>query len=230
MDGFSTSSTDGGKAGASVGAPQPTVIVSGSAGRLPSSVALGLLEARVDSADGAVLVVSEASPTSPIQKLTAEPLALDRDALVVVDCRQRGGSAELDAGRVRRVPPEGSALAVDREVRDGLDWLAEQGIERRHFLFDSLALGGPLPDADAVYDLAYELAMTVGAEDGLGAVVVDSDGLSTEEVGRLGHLFDVHVELERDETGPQMRWTGLLGGSDGWVPVEQVDFESTDFR
>ena len=223
-------SADGGSAGVSPVSPQPTVLVTGATGRFPLSVALQLLEAGVEPADGAVLVVSETSPTSLVQELTSEPLGLDRDELVVVDCRRAANPDAVDAGRVRRVESHGSALAVDREVRDGLDWLADRGIERRHFLFDALTVDERLPDPDAVYDLAYELAMTVGAEDGLGAVVVDSAGLSTDDVHRLGHLFDVHLELERGEAGPQVRWTGLLDGSDGWLPVEQVDFRATDFR
>ena len=222
-------STDGGEVGARPPSPEPTVLVTGSAGGSLSSVALQLLKARIGPADGIVLVVFETSPARLIQRLTAGPRGIDRDALVVVDCRRTAEPGEAETGRVRRVQPGGSHLAVDRAVLDGLDWLAAHEIERRHFLFDSLAVGEWLPDSDAVYHLAYELAMTVGAEDGLGAFVVESAGLPTDDIDRLGHLFDVRLELKRDEGTSQVRWTGLLGGSDGWLPTEQVDFRAADF-
>lgn len=224
------SGTGGDGASVNRASPQPTVLVTGPAGRLSMSVALRLLAARVDPADGGVLVVSDTSPARLIEQLTAEPLGLDRDALVVVDCRRTDDGEEPDAGRVRQVRNDESSRAVDREVRDGLDWLAARGIERRHFLIDSLAPGTGLPDSGAVYELAYELAMIVGTENGLGAFAVESAGLSTGDVRRLGHLFDVRVELKRGEVGPELRWTGLLGDPEDWLPVRQVDFEAADLR
>lgn len=210
--------------------PQPTTMVTGPADRLLESVALRLFDERAEPGDGAVVVTTRAAPQAIVGRLTAGPEGFDPRHLAVVDGRAASEPAAVEAGRLRSIAADAAPPEIEREVRECLDWLDELGVDRRHFLFDALAADRPDPDPGATYDRAYELAMTVGADEGLAVVTVDPAGLSAEAVGELAHLFDVHVRLRDDGDGPELRWTGLLGESAGWLPVREVDFGHSGFR
>lgn len=209
--------------------PQPTVMVTGNVGRQLHSVSMELFEERAAGIDGAVVVTTAERPTDIVGRLTGGASCFDRDRLAVVDARGTD-DGEPEVGHRERVDPADDPETVDEAVTAGLEWLADEGVERRHFLYDDLATGYELPDTEAAYDRAYRIAMTVGAEDGLALFTLDEGRLSTDDVAQLGHLFDVHVELRELEGNTELRWTGLLGASDDWVCFSDADLGIGGFR
>lgn len=131
-----------------------------------------------------------------------------------------GNGDPAEPGWYRRVDPAAPAETMDDAVADAFGWLAEAGVERRHFLYDGL---GGAPAGVDEYERAFALAMTVGAEDGLAMFTLDERAFGADEVAEFSHLVDVSVELREDAGSRKLRWTGLLGASDGWVGLGEAD-------
>lgn len=233
-----TGPANGGRADVDRTPPQPTVMVTGSGGPKLRSVAIELFGARSDPGDGAVVVTTREPPAALSRRLTEGTCGFDPGKLAIVEAGVEAATGVEDGvevnggavGTVRRVAPEADPESVDAAVREALTWLTDEGVERRHFLYDTLATGDRLPDEDAAYDRAYRIAMTVGAEDGLALFTLDTGELSEDAVERLGHLVDVTVELRVVAGTAELRWRGLVGASDGWVGLPDVDLGVGGFR
>lgn len=220
--------------------PQPTVMVTGGPGEPLRTVARRLFAARSRAADGVVVVTTRDPPGGLVDRLTDGSGAVDADHVAVVDCRdgeaeraENGGAVETDAvdpGWVRRVSRDVGAEGLDETITSALSWLDDAGVERRHFLYDVLGTDRDAADPEGAYDRAYELAMTVGAEEGLALFALQEAGIPDDVVEKLGHLFDVHVDLRAARERPELRWTGLMGASDGWVDLAEVDLGAGGFR
>lgn len=209
--------------------PQPTVMVTGSDGRHLRSVATELLQERSAAGDGAVVVTTRESSTALVRRLTTDRAGFDPERLAVVDARTSAAD-DPAAGLCTAVAADASPATLDDAVTEGLDWLAAGDVERRHVLYDTLERDDWMPDEEAAYERAYRIAMTVGAEDGLALFALDVEGLSASVVEKLSHLFDVHVALRDDDGDTELQWTGLLGASEGWVPVAEADLGVGGFR
>lgn len=225
-----TGPTNGGRSDVDTIPPQPTVLVAGSADHQLRPVATELFDERSSGGDGAVVVTTRESPVALVDRLTGDPGGLDPGHLAVVDARGADEGDEPAVGWLRRVDPGVAPDAMGASVTDGLSWLADGGVDRRHFLYDALAADYRGTDGAAIYDRAYEVAMTVGVEDGLALFALDADGLPEEYVEELGHLFDVQVELRDGHGATELRWTGLVGASEGWLPLREADLGPTGFR
>jgi len=226
---MSSGPTDGNGRDVTGPPPQPTVMLTGGDGPRLRSVAAALFGERAGAGDGAVVVTTATPPADLLGALTRNGHALDPADLAVVDLRA-GADPAVDAGYSTGVAADADAPAVDEAVSSALSGLADDGIGRRHVLYDALATGRDVVDEATAYDRAYEVAMTVGAEDGLGLFTLEDTGVAGEAVAELAHLFDVHVELRAAGDGTELRWTGLLGASDGWVPLADVDLATGAFR
>lgn len=225
---MSLDTTDGGRRHVDSIPPQPTVMVTGSDRQDLRAVAAGLFERRAAAEDGAVVITTDESPTAVVDRLGGSPVGFAPERIAFVDARDDEG-ASTD-GWLQDVSIDAAPGVVDDAVSDGLSWLAGTDVQRRHFLYDTLAADGYRPDPDAAYDRAYQVAMTVGAEDGLALLALDTEGLDRDVVERLAHLVDVHVEVRRTDGDAELRWEGLLGASDGWVSMDDAEFGVGGFR
>lgn len=222
---------------------EPTVIVTGAVGRLLWTVAVEFFEGRADEDDGVVVVTTRETPAVVARRLAAD--GPDREHLAIVDARgietsgdgtgdevdgAPGDETDAAVGHLRRVDPRASPGELDAAVTGCIKELDERGVERVHFLFDTLASGYRLPEPASTYDRAHELAMTVGAEDGVGLFTADTTRLPEEVVDELAHLVDVRVDLRRPTRTTELRWEGLLDASGGWRPLAEVDLRDGQFR
>lgn len=197
---------------------QPTVLVSGAASDLLERVPIRLFADRTEDGDGAVVVTTREHPTAVAQRLAQGVAGLDPDRLAVVDgCTADQAEATVRDGLRWSVRSPVAFDAISRAVRSALTTLADRGVERVHFLFDTLSSPFRLAAGDAVLDHAHEVAMTVGSHRGLGVFTVEEPAVTGAEAERLKHLVDVHVEVRRGDDAPEVRWSGLVGGSNGWV-------------
>lgn len=206
---------------------QPTVLVSGATRQLLQEVPLGLLADRSSPGDGAVVVTTRTDPSTVTRRLASTVDALDADRLAVVDCcTSDQPQATVREGMRWSVRSSVAFGPAGRAIRTALSALAERGVERTHFLFDTLTTPFRLADGDDVLEYAQDVAMTIGRERGLGVFTVDRAAVTDREAERLTHLIDVHVEVRRGEDAPEVRWSGLVGGSNGWVGL--CDASRTD--
>lgn len=108
---------------------------------------------------------------------------------------------------------------VRTAVDAALTELRVRGAARVHLLYDALTAGFRLAADDDVHQHAHEVAMTAGDEQGLGLFTLAPSAVTDHELERVRHLVDVHVAVRWTVDGPQVRWTGLVGDPEGWVPL-----------
>jgi len=212
---------------------QPTVLVSGRPRESMRRVPLGLFGHRARHGDGLLIVSTRDDPAFLGRQLTDGETALDSDRLALVDCTTKHLGEVTRTGDLQWEAPSPVSFEHARQaVDEGLAALHDRGAERVHVLFDTLTTQFRLADADAVLQHAHDLAMTFGGESGLGIFTVEHAVATDQESERLKHLVDVHVEVRRGEDGPEVRWTGLVGNSGGWVTFSDsgIRFDSLGRR
>lgn len=199
---------------------QPTVLVSGRARALLHRVPLQLLAERASPGDGAVVVSTREDPAVVGRRLCGAVSAFDPSRVAVVDATSKATGTLTRADDLRwHVPSPVSFGHVRTAIDVALDELAARDATRIHFLFDTLTTQFRLADADIVHQHAHDLAMTVGRERGLGLFVMKPSAATGQEFEQVRHLVDVHVAVRQTADGPQVRWTGLVGSSEGWVAL-----------
>lgn len=204
---------------------QPTVLVSGRARELRRRVPLLLLAERAEPGDGAVVVTTREDPAVVARRLCGAVAAFDSELVAMVDATNKSGTTLTRPADLRWHVP--SPVSLDRAgtaVDAALDELRARDVGRIHFLFESLTVPFRLVDTDAVHRYVHDLAMAVGGERGLGLFTLAPSVAAPEEYEGVRHLVDVQVAVRRTADGPQVRWTGLVGRSDDWVPLVDVGF------
>lgn len=204
---------------------QPTVLVSGQARTLLRRVPLQLLAERASDGDGAVVATTREDPAVAARRLCEAVEASVPERVAVVDCCNKSAATPARPADLRwRVPSPVAFGPIAAAVGDAFGELADRGVGRAHFLLDTLATQFRLAAPDRVNRHVHDLAMAVGGEGGLGLFTVAPSVVTDREFARLKHLFDVHVEVRRAAGTPEVRWTGLVGRSDGWVPLADAGF------
>lgn len=199
---------------------QPTVLVAGRQRDLSQRVALQLFGERARSGDGVVIATARGDPAVLGRQLAEHVPAFDRERIALVNCCD--GGADSTGPRTWNVPSAVSFAGVEGAVRSARQALDDQGVERRHFLLDTFTTQFRLAaEPEAVLRHADGLAMSLGTEAGLAVFTVDPAVVTDGEQERLRHLLDVHVEVRNDDD-VELRWTGLVGGSDGWLPLSDA--------
>lgn len=208
---------------------QPTILVTGRELPLLRRVPLQLLAEQARRGDGAVVAATRGDPGDVRRWLVGGVDALAADRTAVVDCARKPREDLHRVGDLQWAVPSPVAFSqIVGAARTALDALHDRGVDRIHFLLDSLTTQFRLADEDAVLTHAHDLAMALGAESGLGIMTLEITAVSERGFERLRHLVDVHVALRRTPSGPEVRWTGLVGRSDGWVTLSDsgIDFDA----
>lgn len=202
---------------------QPTVLVSGQARALLRRIPLQLLAERVAPGDGAVIVTAREDPAVVARRLCGAVSAFDPSLVTMVDATSKatGGLTRVDDRRWH-VPSPVSFGHVRVAVDAALDELGTRDAASVHFLVDTPTTQFRLADADLVHQYTHDLAMVVGAEHGLGLLTLEPAATTEREFEQVRHLVDVHVAVRRTANGPQVRWTGLVGSSDGWTGLKDA--------
>jgi hypothetical protein len=201
------------------GGAEPTVLVSGQSRALLERVPLQLFAERVADGDGVVVVGGETDPSVTAGRLRAAAgVGAARVALVDATTKAAGSLSRVDD--LRWQVPSPVAFGHVRSALDvAVGALTERGADRVHLLFDALTAQFRLADADIVYQHANDVAMAAGGGPGLGVFTLRPSTAGEAAFERVRHLVDVHVAVRRTERGPEVRWTGLLRDSEGWVPL-----------
>lgn len=195
---------------------QPTVLVAGRQRDLSQQVALQLFGERAAPGDGVVIATTRGDPAVLGDQLAEHVPAFDRERIALVNCC---GCGDDSSPTTWHVPTPVSFAGIKDAVESARQALDDRGVRRRHFLLDTLTTQFRLAaDPDSVLDHAESLAMALGTEAGLAVFAVDPAVVTDPEQERLRHLLDVHVEV-RNVDDVELRWTGLVGGSDGWLPL-----------
>lgn len=207
------------------GKTQPTVLVTGQARELLRRVPLQVLAERCEQGDGAVVVTAREDPEVVARRLRGAVDALEPALVATVDATNKAGTTLTRADDLQwTVPSPVSFGHVVAAVDAARDELRARDVGRIHFLFDTLSVQFRLADADMVHQHAHDLVMAVGGDRGLGLFTMAPSVATDREYEGVRHLVDVHVAVRRTASGPQVRWTGLLGRSDGWVPLAESVF------
>lgn len=199
---------------------QPTVLVAGGARELVRQIPLQLLAARAEPGDAAVIVTAREDPAVVARRLCGAVEALVPARVATVDATTTGPSALSRVDELHwQVPSPTSFRQLRTAVDVALTELRARDAERVHFVVDTLTTQFRLGDGDDVHRHAHHLAMTAGAEAGVGQFALEPAATTDREYERLRHLMDVEVCVRRTASGPKVRWQGLVGTSDGWVPL-----------
>ena len=202
---------------------QPTVLVTGRARALLRRVPLRLLAERGRPGDAAVVVTTRRDPAVVARRLCGAVAAFDPSVLALVDATSEATTSPRRVDERRWHVPSPVAFGHLRAAIDeALDVLGARDGVRVHVLFDTLTTQFLLADADAVLQHAHDLATALGAERGLGLFTMAPRVARDDELGAVCHLVDVHVGVRRTAGGPQVRWTGLVGGTGGWVALAET--------
>lgn len=206
-------------------ASQPTMLVSGQARELLRRIPVQILAERGTPGDGAVVVTTREDPSVVARRLCGAVGAFERPRVAMVDATNKSGTTMTRADEMRWHVPSPVAFGhVARAVDAARDELRTRDVDRIHLLSDTLTVQFRLAHADAVHQHAHDLAMAVGSDRGLGLFTLAPSATTDEEYEGVRHLVDVHVSVRRTADGPQVRWTGLLGRSNGWVPLADSDY------
>lgn len=205
---------------------QPTMLVSGETRTLLRSIPLQLLDERAQPGDGVVIVTAHEEPASIGRRLAGRVNAFEPDHVALVDCctKQRSSLRRPTALRWD-VPSPVSFSQASEALRQAFEGLAERGVPRTHVLCDTIVTQFHLAPADHVLQHSHDIAMTVGGERGLGVFICDASTVPDRQVERLKHLVDAHVEVRQAGGRSEVRWTGLVGRSDGWVPLADLPLD-----
>lgn len=198
---------------------QPTVLVSGQARELLRRVPLQLAAERFGAGDGAVVVTAREDPGVVARRLCGAVPAADPALVAMVDATSKATAtpARVDERRWHVPSPVAFghvAAAVDAAIAE----LRSREADRVHLLLDALTTQFRLADAGAVHRFAHDMA-TTAAETGPGLFTVEPSVTGDREFEQLRHFVDAHVSVRRTAAGPQVRWTGPLGDSEGWVSL-----------
>jgi KaiC/GvpD/RAD55 family RecA-like ATPase len=183
-------------------------------------VPLQLFAERAVDGDGAVVGTTREDPAFAARRFAGVVDTFECDSVALVDCCTKGRDSLSRSDNLRwEVPSPVAFSELSTAVDEAFAALADHGNDRGHFLFDTLGTQFRLAESDSVVQHVHDLAMRLGTEVGLGVFTVESSAVTDQEFERLKHLVDVHVEVRRVEDGPEVRWTGLVGRSDGWVTL-----------
>lgn len=197
---------------------QPTVLVTGRQRDLSQQVSLQLFGERAVPGDGVVIATARGDPAVLGRQLAEHVPAFDREGIGLVNCCDGGGDGS--SPRTWNVPSPVSFAGVEDAIESARRALDDRGVGRRHFLLDTLTTQfGLTANPEAVLRHAEGLAMSLGTEAGLAVFTVDPAVVTRGEHERLRHLIDVHVEVRETDDDVELKWTGLVGGSDGWTPL-----------
>lgn len=201
-------------------ATQPTVLVSGEARELLRRVPVQLLAERGEPGDAVVVVTAREDPAVVARRLCGAVAAFGPDLVGLVDATSKAAATLTRVDDLRwRAPSPVAFDHVTSAVDAAREALRARDADRVHVLFDTLTVQFRLADAAAVLHHAHDLLMAVGGERGLGLATLAPSVTTDEEFERVRHLVDVHVAVRRTSGGPEVRWTGLAGSSEGWAPL-----------
>lgn len=204
---------------------QPTVLVSGQASELLRRIPLQILAERCTPGDGAIVVSTREDPAFVARRLLGAVGTFDGTVVAAVDATSKSETTLTRPDDLRWHVPSPVAFGhVGTAVDAAREELRARGVDRVHLLSDTLTVQFRLADADAVHQHAHDIAMAVGGDRGLGLFTLAPSVTTDEDFEGVRHLVDVHVAVRRTANGPEVRWTGLLGSSDGWVALSEAGF------
>lgn len=206
--------------------PQPTVLVTGSTDRVIRDVPLRLFEEAVHEDDGFLLVSTSEEPRVLADRVIGAVDCLTFDDFGIVDCTP-SQNGHVETGRTGdqfwRVSSPVDFTRTADSIWECFDVLEERTTGQTHVLFDSLSTQFSLGESSAVVQNAHQLAVKLGGKNGLGVFPVETNVVSGQDVERLKHLFDIHVEVRKRDHETQVKWSGVVGSSDGWVKLKESD-------
>jgi len=200
---------------------QPTVLVSSGDEGLVRLLPAGLVAGRAAPGDGVVVVTDRDDHSALGRRLSGED-AVDGARVALVDCSGRApGRGRWPSDLRWTVRDPGSRSRVGAALREALGAVRQQGVRRLHVVHEALTAQFRQGAPDGAVEHARDLALALGGEQGLAVFSVEESAVSAQTFDRLTHLVDVHLVGRRDDRGPQVRWTGLVGDSGGWVDLAE---------
>lgn len=197
------------------------LLVSGPSESGAREVALRLVVAGAARDEGLLLVSSDVTGRSLLERCESVGPPLDRTRLGIVDCAGAGDDDQQRfGGHVERIEGPGDLNAIGRQLSILYETLAGQdldGIRIGVFSVSSLLLHAPLR---RVSRFVHMLTGRVIATDDLGVFLVDTTALESTAVETIAGFCDGRVEVrDGEDTAYQIRVTGLDGQPEEWTPL-----------
>ncbi len=138
----------------------------------------------------------------------------------IVDCTP-GTTTEVDRDGLRwRVTSPTEFTGIGMAISDGLDALAERGVETPWVVFDTLSTSFVSGPSNDVIRFAHAVHSQVTARGGICVFPVYTNVTTGRDLERCKHLANTHVAVRKRGGSRRLSVTGLPSAPDGWLPLD----------
>ncbi len=141
------------------------------------------------------------------------------DAAGIVDCTP-GTTTGVERDELHwRVTSPTEFTGIGMAISDGLNALAERGVETPWVVFDTLSTAFVSTDSTDVVRFAHAVHAQVTARGGICVFPVYTNVTTGTDLERCKHLANAHVAVRKRRDGRRMCVRGLPSAPDGWLPL-----------
>lgn len=195
-----------------------SVLVTGPSEHTLDGVVPRLVETRAEPAGGLVVTTRDGA----VELTSGRRKCLDAFAdgrVGVVDCTP-GTTTGVDRDRLHwRVTAPTEFTGIGMAISDGLDELAERGVDTPWVVFDTLSTAFVSADSTDVLRFAHAVHAQVTARGGIGVFPVYTNVTTGTDLERCKHLANAHVAVRKRGGARRMRVRGSSTAPDGWRPL-----------
>lgn len=196
--------------------PGTTLLIAGPAMSGKDDLAIDLLAAGLDDANGLLLVTTNENARACLDKLEQRVESLDRDLVGVVDCSGSGRDAIREL-TTQRVSSPGDLTGISIGTAKVLQHFDRQDIQSvRHGLVSVSTLLQYLA-LDTVFKFLHVYTARINDTRGLGIFTVDNASHDPQTINTITSEFDAVIELRETDAGDrELRIRGLSDVPTTW--------------
>lgn len=198
--------------------PGTTLLIAGPAMSGKEDLAIDLLAAGLDEANGLLLVTTNENAEVCLDNLEQRVGNLDRDLVGVVDCSGSGREAIREI-TTQRVSSPGDLTGISIGTAKVLQQFDQQDIQSvRHGLVSVSTLLQYLA-LDTVFKFLHVYTARINDTRGLGIFTIDNLSHDPQTINTITSEFDAVIELrETDEGDRELRIRGFSDVPTTWQP------------
>ncbi|MBX0325626.1 hypothetical protein EGH21_21630 [Halomicroarcula sp. F13] len=200
--------------------PGTSLLIAGPAMSGKQDLALNLLAAGLDGANGLLIVTTNESAAACLDDLEQRVTSLDHDRVGVVDCSGSSQQQSIRDIATQRVSSPGDLTGISIGTAKLMQQFTSQDISSlRHGLVSVSTLLQYL-DLETVFKFLHIYTTRISDTQGLGIFTIDNVSHDPQTINTVMNEFDGMIELRETETGERkVRIRGIPDAPSGWQPL-----------